>query len=111
MTLGSPRSWSCPGRRSRLAAAAHTPTRAGGDRRGVDAHAALAVVAGLVVEHRVRREAQRVERPDEVDGDDGLEGLELVRSARAGDALGPADAGAVHRDAQPAVGLRGLLDG
>ena len=48
----------------------------GRDRRGVDDHAALAVLVRLVDEHRGRREAQDVEGADQVDGDDHLEGLE-----------------------------------
>ncbi len=64
----------------------------GGDRRGVHADAALAVLLGLVAGHSRRAEAQRVERADEVDRDDGLERLEL-RGPRARDRpLRPADA-------------------
>ena len=61
----------------------------GGDRGGVDAHAALAVVVGLVAEHRAGGEAQDVEGADQVDADHGLEGLELVRR-RAGRRPSPA---------------------
>ena len=79
----------------------------GGYRRGVDADAALAGGVGLVGEHGVTCQAQGVERADEVHGDDLLEGLEAVRAAWAGEALGVADPGAVHRDPQPAQGERG----
>jgi hypothetical protein len=70
------------------------------DRGGVDAHAPLALVVGLVVGHLRGREAQRVERPDQVDPDDDLEGLRLMRAALGDRALGPADARAVDRDPQ-----------
>ena len=72
----------------------------GGDRRGVDAHAALAVLERLVGQHGARREAQDVEGPDQVDGDDDREGLQRVGPARAGDLLREPGAGAAHADAQ-----------
>jgi hypothetical protein len=83
----------------------------GGDRGGVDAHPALALVVGLVAGHLRRGEAQRVERADQVDADDDLERLELVGAALADRPLGPADARAVHRDAQLARQLGGGVDG
>ncbi len=83
----------------------------GGDRGGVDAHAALAVLQWLVGQHGVRGEAQDVEGPDQVDGDDDREGLERVGPARAGDLLREPGARGVDADAQGGVGLDGGLDG
>ena len=82
----------------------------GGDRGGVDADAALALLVGLVLAHRRRRQAQHVEGADQVDLDHVGEELEVVGAALVGDPLGPADPGAADRDAQPAVGGRGPLD-
>ena len=76
----------------------------GRDRGGVDDHAALAAVVGLVGEHRRGREAQHVEGADQVDRDRDPERLELVRAALAGDLLGPADARAADGDAEVVAG-------
>jgi hypothetical protein len=77
------------------------------DRRGIDDHAALAVVQRLGLRDRRRGEPHHVERPDQVDADDLLEQLEVVRLAGAVErARRPADAGARHRDPQRAE-LRG----
>ena len=77
-----------------------------GDRRGVDADAALALGVGLVAEHRRGGEPQHVERADQVHVDDGLERVEAVRPALASRALRPADPRAADRDPQLARGLR-----
>ena len=78
----------------------------GGDRGGVDADAALALLVGLVLAHRRGRQAQHVEGADQVDLDHVGEELEVVGAALVGDPLGPADAGAADRDPQAAVGAR-----
>ena len=72
----------------------------GGDRGGVDDHAALAALVGLVGEHRRGGQPQHVERADQVDRDHLLERLERVRPALARGLLGPADAGAADGDPQ-----------
>ena len=76
-----------------------------GDRGGVDADPALALLVGLVGQHRRRRQAQHVEGADQVHADDGLERVERVRPAPAGRLLRPADAGAADRDPQRPGGL------
>ena len=75
----------------------------GGDRGGVDADAALAVVVGLVVVHRRGGEAQHVEGADQVDLDHVGEDLEVVRPLLGDRALRPADPGAADRDPQLAA--------
>ena len=83
----------------------------GGDRGGVDAHAALAVLERLVGDHCRGGEAQHVEGADQVDRDDRLERHQRVRALGARDLLRPAGAGAADGDPQTALGLGGLLDG
>ena len=79
----------------------------GGDRGGVDAHPALALVVGLVGQHRRGGQAEHVEGADQVHADDGLERVERVRPAPAGRLLGPADARAADRDPQRPGGFDG----
>ena len=82
------------------------------DRGGVDADAALAVLARrLVGEHRHAREAQRVERPDDVDREHALEGVQPVRAAAASEPLSVADPRALHGDPQAPGRLCGGVDG
>src|SRR5207245_1408732 len=83
----------------------------GGDRGGVDDHAALAVlVDGVGLGDRVGGQAHDVEGAEQVDGDDGAEQLQIVRAVLGQDAPGPADTGAVHHDAQRHTGFDDLRD-
>ncbi len=95
---------------SRVGDLANLPV-VGRDRGGVDAHAPFAVLQRLRGDHRCGSEAQHVEGADQVDLDGGLKRQQRVRAARARKLLGPADAGAAHGDAQPAIRRRGLLYG
>ena len=84
----------------------------GGDRGGVHAHAALAVLGRLVGDHRGGGVAQHVERADQVDLENRLERHQRVRALGAGELLRPAGARAADGDPQAALAsARGLLHG
>src|SRR5690606_34648561 len=82
----------------------------GGDAGGVDDHAALAVLAGLVVLHHRRRGFRHVEAAHPVDHHGRLELRQRHRRFGSQHAVRTDDAGAVHHDVEPPHGLGGGRD-
>ena len=80
-------------------------------RGGVHDHAALAVLAGRVLGHRLGREPNHVEGADQVDGDDAREVRQRLHAFLAEHAFGRDDAGRVHQAVDPAEGRGGFVDG
>ena len=83
----------------------------GRHRGGRDQHAALAGGFGLVLGHRVGRQADHVEAADQVHGDGLAEHRQRVRAVLADGLLGRRDAGAVDQADQLAELQRGRHHG
>ena len=66
-------------------------------RRSIDDNAALAVAVGLILRHRGRGQANRVEGSDQVDLDDFAEQVERMRSILRECTARAPDTGAVHQ--------------
>src|SRR5207249_7171924 len=83
----------------------------GGDRRGVDDHAALALSIREVLHHEDGCQADDIEGADQIDLDDTLETLQRQGALPANDALSSSDTGAVDHNMDAPKALLHLRQG